>query len=176
MTKSPHGSFAHLSWTRKYKRLDAFFTVLLMCSFHDKSRVIITPSSFALLTASSWLPFTRIGWNSDSFLVKEILSSLHFSLFSWTLLSIACSRLRDGGGKSFSNKKCQTRATAPFPKSCASYFRFARFNTFQLYYLRAWHRLYYLRTTGIHGLLHVVHYTVKGWKRWRFKCIFVELG
>ena len=31
---------------------------------------------------------------------------------------------------------------APFPKSCASYFRFARFNTFPLYYLRAWHRLH----------------------------------
>ena len=33
------------------------------------------------------------------------------------------------------------RDRAPFPKSCASYFRFARFNTFPLYYLRAWHRL-----------------------------------
>ena len=66
---------------------------------------------------------------------------------------LASSRLRDGGGsgKSFSNKKCKKRAgagerhfpatTAPFPKSCASYFRFARFNTFPLYYLRAWHRL-----------------------------------
>ena len=32
-------------------------------------------------------------------------------------------------------------ATAPFPRSCASYFRFARFNTFPLYYLRACHRL-----------------------------------
>ena len=32
-------------------------------------------------------------------------------------------------------------ATAPFPKSRASYFRFARFNTFPLHYLRAWHRL-----------------------------------
>ena len=32
-------------------------------------------------------------------------------------------------------------ATAPFPKSCASYFRFARLNTFPLYYLRAWHGL-----------------------------------
>ena len=32
-------------------------------------------------------------------------------------------------------------ATAPFPKSGASYFRFAHFNTFALYYLRAWHRL-----------------------------------
>ena len=32
-------------------------------------------------------------------------------------------------------------AAAPFPKSCVSYFRFAHFNTFPLYYLRAWHRL-----------------------------------
>ena len=66
---------------------------------------------------------------------------------------LACFRLRDGGGKSFSNKKCEKRAgagerqgggdcthffltacsgisaTATFPKSCASYFRFAPFNT-----------------------------------------------
>ena len=63
---------------------------------------------------------------------------------------VACSRLRDGGGKSFSNKKCEKRAgagerqgvaTAPFTESCASYFRFTRFNTVPLYYLRAWHRL-----------------------------------
>ena len=32
-------------------------------------------------------------------------------------------------------------ATAPFPKSRPSYFRFARFNTSALCYLRAWHRL-----------------------------------
>ena len=38
-------------------------------------------------------------------------------------------------------------ATAPFPKSRASYFRFARFNTSALYYLRAWrwHRLIYMQ-------------------------------
>ena len=63
---------------------------------------------------------------------------------------LACSRLRDGGGKSFSNiirnaKNAQglgrDSVTAPFPKSGASYFRFARFNTFPLYYMRAWHRL-----------------------------------
>ena len=36
-------------------------------------------------------------------------------------------------------------ATTPFPKSRASYFRFARFNTSALYYLRAWHRLYSLQ-------------------------------
>ena len=34
---------------------------------------------------------------------------------------VACSRLRDSGGKSFSNKKCEKRAG--------------------VYYLRAWHRL-----------------------------------
>ena len=32
-------------------------------------------------------------------------------------------------------------ATAPFPKSRASYFRFARFNTSALYHLRAWNKL-----------------------------------
>ena len=68
---------------------------------------------------------------------------------------VACSRLRDSGEKSFSEKKCEKRAgagerlspifpaaTAPFAKSRASYFRFARFNTSALYYLRAWPRLY----------------------------------
>ena len=49
---------------------------------------------------------------------------------------VACSRLRDSGEKSFSKKKCD-----PFPKSRASYFRFACFNTSALYYLRTWHRL-----------------------------------
>ena len=39
---------------------------------------------------------------------------------------------RQGGGQA---------TTAPFPKSCMAYFRFARFNMFPLYYLRAWHRL-----------------------------------
>ena len=33
------------------------------------------------------------------------------------------------------------RRHSPFPKSRASYFRFARFNMSPLYYLRAWHRL-----------------------------------
>ena len=42
--------------------------------------------------------------------------------------------------KAFSNKKCKKRARAG--ERQASYFRFARFNTFPLYYLRAWHRLH----------------------------------
>ena len=46
---------------------------------------------------------------------------------------LACSRLQDGGEISFSKKRCEKRAGAgkrpplPFPKSRASYFRFARF-------------------------------------------------
>ena len=63
-------------------------------------------------------------------------------------INLACSRLRDGGGKSsklIRNAKNarglgRDRAalshfpavTDPFPKSGASYFRFARFNTFPL--------------------------------------------
>ena len=38
-----------------------------------------------------------------------------------------------------------SRRHRPLPKSCASYFRFARFNTFPPYYLRAWHRLQILQ-------------------------------
>ena len=34
-----------------------------------------------------------------------------------------------------------SRRHRPLSKSCTSYFRFARFNTLPLYYLRAWHRL-----------------------------------
>ena len=69
-------------------------------------------------------------------------------------LQVRDSLFRDSGEKSFSKKKCEKRAgagerqggiflaaTAPFPKSRASYFRFARFNTSALYYLRAWHRV-----------------------------------
>ena len=58
--------------------------------------------------------------------------------------SIACSRLRDGGEKSFSKKKCEKRAgagerqgiflaaTSPFPKLRPSYFRFGRFTCMSL--------------------------------------------
>ena len=44
-------------------------------------------------------------------------------------------------GLSRSVKRNAKNATAPFPKSRASYFRFPRFNTSALYYLRAWLRL-----------------------------------
>ena len=67
---------------------------------------------------------------------------------------MACSRLRDGGEKSFSKKKYEKRAgaverqggifpaaTAPFRKSRESYFLLCSFKYVPLYYLRAWHRL-----------------------------------
>ena len=68
----------------------------------------------------------------------------------------ACSRLRDsvksrsvkrnaknarGLGRDRAALSHFSRRHPPFAKSRASYFRFARFNTSALYYLRAWHRL-----------------------------------
>ena len=59
---------------------------------------------------------------------------------------LACSRLRDGGGKSFSNKKCEKRTGAgetppppPFPSRARLIFAFL--SSHYVYYLRAWHRL-----------------------------------
>ena len=86
-TRSLEGSFALFSCTKRYKHLEAFFRTLPMWSFHDKSLVIVIPRSFALWTTSSSWPFTTIGCSSGWFLANEILSSLHFSLFSFTLLS-----------------------------------------------------------------------------------------
>ena len=60
---------------------------------------------------------------------------------------LACSRLRDGGEIRSVKKKMQKKSGGwggtgrhPTPPPF-SYFRFARFNTSPLYYLRAWHRL-----------------------------------
>ena len=72
------------------------------------------------------------------FRISEVVANESFDC-----TSLACSKLRDGGGsrsviRNAENARGLGRA---FPQSCASYFRFARFNTFPLYYLRAWHRL-----------------------------------
>jgi len=56
---------------------------------------------------------------------------------SATTIQLACSRVPG------SEMVVESRSVKR--KSCASYFRFARFNTFPLYYLRAWHRLLYNR-------------------------------
>ena len=68
--------------------------------------------------------------------------------FSLSIQSLACSRLRivvksRSVKRNAKNARGLGRDTTPFPKSRAAYFRFrfARFNTSALYYLRAWHRL-----------------------------------
>ena len=75
-------------------------------------------------------------------------------------------------------RKCEKRhfsaATAPFPKSRASYFRFARFNTFPIYYLRAWHRLINDQL-GVPSLLYLRNPLIKVntlsmWSLWTIKC------
>ena len=56
-------------------------------------------------------------------------------------------------------------ATAPFPKSCTSYFRFARFYTFPIYYLRAWHLgVGRTRTEGRKTSSHMAQYQKKSTK------------
>ena len=87
-----------------------------------------------------------LSWQKYTQKVRRLYSNVLCALFPRS--TVCTVPVRDGGGKSFSNKKCEKRAgaaaaTAPFPKSCASYFCFARFNTFPLYYLRAWHRHLY---------------------------------
>ena len=85
------------------------------------------------MLGSTWLSYKRIFMKSYQKFVTP------------TKLPLAFSRLRDSGEseKSFKNKKTRGgwgETIAPFAKSRASYFRFARF-TSALYYLRAWHRL-----------------------------------
>ena len=86
----------------------------------------------------------------------EILerSLVFFFCAAWVIdLILACSRLRDSGGKSFSKKKCKTRAGAgvpppPPPFPVASYFRL--FSS-PLYYLRAWHGLLSFKVSSLNA-------------------------
>lgn len=86
-TRSLQGSFAPFNCSSKYNRFEAFLTISVMCSVHDKLLVTVTPSSFAPWTTSNYCTFTKMGWNSSRFFPNEILSSLYLSLFSFTLLS-----------------------------------------------------------------------------------------
>ena len=67
--------------------MDAFLIISLMCSFHVRLFDIVTPNNLALFTKHNSSLFIRIGAKCDSFFANEILSSLHLSLFSLTLLS-----------------------------------------------------------------------------------------
>jgi len=74
-------------WTKKYSLLAAFLITSFILVFHDRSLVIILPCNFALSTSSNSFTCTLIGLNIALFPVKEIRSSLHFSLLNWTLLA-----------------------------------------------------------------------------------------
>ena len=56
--------------------------------FHVRLLDMVRPSSLALDTHSSSLLSTTIGANRGSSFTKDILSSLHLSLSSWTLLCV----------------------------------------------------------------------------------------
>ena len=59
---------------------------------------------------------------------REVFFSTLINSYNIIVIRLACSRLRDSGGKSFSNKKCEKRA-APFPSRARLNFAF---NTFPL--------------------------------------------
>ena len=87
-----------------------------------------------------------------------------------TSLLVSCSRLRDGGEKSFSEKRKENATNArglgrdgapapPFPSRARLIF-----NTSPLYYLRAWHRLRSLITSSQRlSSSHPVRLWVRGW-------------
>ena len=65
----------------------AFLVISATWSFYVRSLAIVRPSSFVLVTNSTSFPSMMTGSNTLCSLAKEILSSLHFSAFSWTLFS-----------------------------------------------------------------------------------------
>ena len=72
----------------KKSRFEAFAIVSLICSFHNRLFVSFTASNFTLFTTSKGCPFKTIGSKTGWSFEKEILSSLHFSLFNFTLFTV----------------------------------------------------------------------------------------
>ena len=89
-----------------------------------------------------WVTFTAQDFlqNLKVFRTTEVFFSLFFSTGRTYLCPVTGS---ETVVKSRSVKR--NAKTTPFPKSHASYFRFARIIKSPLYYLRAWDRLTYLR-------------------------------
>ena len=88
MDISCRGTLDLFNCTKKYRHFDAFLITSLICSFHIRLLDMVIPTSFSLVTCSSSLPSTIIGANLGSFFTKDILSSLHYSLLSFTLFCI----------------------------------------------------------------------------------------
>ena len=74
-------------------------------------------------------------------IIAQSLSLFQAPRWWWKVVKWKEMRKTRGGSGETGRRPIFPAATAPFPKSCASYFRFARFNTFPLYYLRAWHKV-----------------------------------
>ena len=71
--KSTGGNRARFSCSKKYKIL------IRSSTFYFKLSLMVSPSSFVLLTTSGSFPWTKPTWNSSRLRANEILSSLHFS-------------------------------------------------------------------------------------------------
>ena len=67
--------------------MEAFLIVSLIWIFQVKSLEILRPNSFTFSTTSKASPLMRMGSNSCWDFVKDIHTSLHLSVFSWTLFS-----------------------------------------------------------------------------------------
>ena len=75
--KSTGGNRARFSCSKKCNVLLAF--LIRSSTFHFKLSLIVSPSSFVLLTTSGSFPWTKPTWNSSRLRANEILSSLHLS-------------------------------------------------------------------------------------------------
>ena len=72
------GTFARLSWTNKYNRLELLDIILCTCEFHFMSDLRVTPKSSASCTVSKGFPLTTMGGNILLVFLKSTLNSLHF--------------------------------------------------------------------------------------------------
>lgn len=74
--------------TTKYRRFDAFWITLLICSFQARFFYIVKPRSSVFVPLLSSFSSIAIGATRGSSLTNEIISSLHLSLFNFILLRI----------------------------------------------------------------------------------------
>ena len=85
-----------------------FFTVTVTVRVRVRVRVSVNPNP-NLACEQALRGALEAGREKEGELVT---TSLDFHPNSTSNSCVACSRLRDGGGKSFSNKKCEKRAGA----------------------------------------------------------------
>ena len=82
------GTPKRFSQIRKYIRLLAFLIISPIWTFHWRSFERFRPKIFTCFTTLSRLPFTVKGSKPCLECLKSMMSSLHFSAFSWSLFSV----------------------------------------------------------------------------------------